>query len=656
MTSAPLPKNELDRLLAYLAHEDDFVFLETTRITADEHRSWLFRQPVDRLLCTAADKPAEFFSKARSALDQGHYLAGWFAYEFGEMLEPSLARRSAMAPDTVLADFGVFPTPHIFDHATGTFTGAGPWPLAPAREASDYAVTNPRLNETRERYLASIARIKAYIENGDTYQVNYTLKYLFDFHGAATALYTALRRSQSVSYGALLSGNGQRILSCSPELFFRRQGDRCTVRPMKGTMVRGRTTSEDTALASRLRNDPKNRSENIMIVDLLRNDLGRLSRSGSIAVTDLFTVETYETVHQMTSTIQSRLRPMLGLEEFSRALFPCGSVTGAPKIRTMEIIRELESAPRGVYTGGIGFFTPAGDGVFSVPIRTVVLKNGQGEMGIGSGVVADSDPMAEWEECLLKGKFLTSPRPEFQLIETMLWRPAAGYWLLDAHLARLTASARLLGFAMHRDQVLSALSDLSDSADKSDRSARSTKPARRVRLLLAKDGSLEITSSPCALPTMTGPPPFPGPTGEPLPVRLAATPTDRGSLYLFHKTTQRQLYDEEKKMAAGQGFFEVLFTNRQGELTEGSFTNVFVQRGDTLLTPPVACGLLNGVFRHHLLTTFPDLVREAVLTPADLTTADGLYVGNSVRGLVPVRPITSGNDLEVPKRQGRGQD
>ncbi len=634
MTPAPLPKHELDRLLAFLAHEDDFVLFETTRITEAEHRSWLFRQPVERLICNAADKPAEFFSKAQAALNQGNYLAGWFAYEFGERLEPTLARQPPLASGTVLADFGVYPAPHIFDHATGEFIGSSPWPLAPAEDTTGYDISNPRLNETRERYLTSIAKIKAYIESGDTYQVNYTLKYLFDFQGAAAAFYKALRRNQSVSYGAYLRSNGHQILSFSPELFFRRQGERCVVRPMKGTMGRGRTPAEDGALAARLQNDPKNRSENIMIVDLLRNDLGRLCQSGTVAVTDLFNVETYETVHQMTSTIEGRLRPDLGLEEFFRAIFPCGSVTGAPKIRTMEIIRELESSTRDVYTGGIGFFTPDGDSVFSVPIRTVVLKNGHGEMGIGSGVVADSDPMAEWEECQLKGRFLTAPRPEFQLIETMLWQAGKGFWLLDEHLARLAASASLLGFAMDREKVLAALSDLSDLSDRSD---RSTKPARRVRLLLAKDGNVEITSTPCAPPTLTGPPPFTEPAGEPLPVRWATTPTDRTSLYLFHKTTERQLYDDERKRAADQGVFEVLFTNQQGEVTEGSFTNIFVQKGDLLLTPPVSSGLLNGIFRQHLLTSYPDRVREAVLFPADLTTADGLYVGNSVRGLVRVR-------------------
>jgi para-aminobenzoate synthetase/4-amino-4-deoxychorismate lyase len=634
MTFSRLATHELNRLLAHLAHEDDFVFLETGRITAEEHRSWLFRQPLDRLIRTAADSPALFFKKAQNALAQGYYLAGWFAYEFGEMLEPTLARRIAIAPATVLADFGVFPTPHIFDHATGNFSGAGPWPLAPAEEAAGYAVTNLRLNETRERYLDSIARIKTYIENGDTYQVNYTMKYLFDFHGQAAALYTALRRSQSVSYAALLSARNRQILSFSPELFFRRQGDHCTVRPMKGTMARGKTTTEDAALAARLRNDPKNRSENIMIVDLLRNDLGRLSLNGTVSVTDLFTVETYETVHQMTSTISSRLRPDLGLEEFFRAIFPCGSVTGAPKIRTMEIIRELESALRGIYTGGIGFFTPAGDSVFSVPIRTVVLENGHGEMGIGSGVVADSDPMAEWEECQLKGRFLKAPLPEFQLIETILWHAEGGYWLLDAHLERLTASASLLGFTADRDRVLAAL-----AAEETKMPGNAT--ACRVRLLLAKDGSIEITATPCPLPVLTGPPPFPAPFSPSLKVRLASFPTNRESLYLFHKTTQRQLYDDERKLAVDQGFFEVLFTNQQGEITEGSFTNVFVQKGGMLLTPPVSCGLLNGVFRHHLLTTCPDRVREAVITPTDLATADSIYVGNSVRGLVPVRLIAS---------------
>ncbi len=641
MAVAPFSNRKIADLLNYLAGEEYYAFLETTKITTDEHLSWLFRKPVDRLRCRAADSAETFLTQAQDALDKGFYLAGWFSYEFGHLLEPVLARPLNLAPETILAEFGIFPPPHVFNHNTNTFNETGPWPSSGNKSRKtepEYSINSLHLSETREEYLKKINLIKAYIAAGDTYQINYTLKYFFDFLGSENLLYEALRRSQSVSYAAFMRQGKRKILSFSPELFFRKKKTHCQVRPMKGTVHRGKTSAEDEKLTDFLRQDPKNRSENIMIVDLLRNDLGRISLPGQVITPDLFSIEKFETVHQMTSTIEANLRPDISLSEFCRALLPCGSVTGAPKIRTMEIIRELEKFPRGIYTGGIGFFTPSGDAVFNVPIRTVVLENGKGEMGIGSGVVYDSNPEEEWLECRLKGNFLVNPLPEFQLIETILWQPGKGYWLLDYHLQRLLDSAAHLCFTVDGDQILANLETIKQRLSQ-ENNAGTDLPARRVRLLLAKNGAVDIQSTPCGLPVaVTIPEKDESNRPQSMPkVLFSKHRVDRKWEYLYHKTTQRKLYEQELEKAQDKGYLEILFENEKGDITEGSFSNIFIRQGDMLLTPPVSSGLLPGVLREYLLASYPDKVREAVITREDIAKADCLYIGNSVRGLVQVK-------------------
>lgn len=627
----PLPDAVLSQILARLAIEEEYVFLETTRRTAEENRSLLFLKPAGHISCSAGDDPVRFFHQAEEALAQGFHLAGWMAYEFGFLFEPVLKKKLAALADRPLARFGVFPAPLVFDHRTGEWDHGTPWPPLSSAGPADqgFAVRGLRPNMDQADYITAIRRIKEYIEAGDTYQVNFTLKLLFSLDGSPEALYEALRRNQSVSYGACIRWGDQRIMSFSPELFFRKdQAGRCTVRPMKGTIRRGRFRQEDEKLALFLQNDGKNRSENVMIVDLLRNDLGRVCTAGSIAVPSLFDIETYETLHQMTSTVTGELARQTSLFTLMKALFPCGSVTGAPKIRTMEIIRELEAGPRGVYTGAIGHLAPDGQATFNVPIRTLHLVGNNGEMGIGSGVVHDSDPQQEWQECLLKGRFLTHPAPSCKLIETILWLPDLGYWLLDEHLERLTDSASFLLFFHEREKIEAHLRDLAGSF---------TGLPRRVRLTLAKDGTIDCTVAECQAPA-TLPPVLPGRGGTNLPrVCFSPIPTDPASPYLYHKTTLRGLYDEERRKALAAGCYEVLFRNNRGEVTEGSISNIFLRRGDRLLTPPVESGLLNGVLRRHLLSHPPLPMEETVLNRRDIEKADALFVGNSVRGLVQVR-------------------
>jgi len=456
---------------------------------------------------------------------------------------------------------------------------------------------------------------------GDSYQVNFTLPLDFDFQGSVARLYQSLRRNQSVSYGAWIRQNGRDILSFSPELFFEADASRVKVRPMKGTMSRGRTTVEDAKLRKFLANDLKNRSENIMIVDLLRNDLSRLlyeGGGGRVEPRALFAVETYESLLQMTSTVYGYPADnnRLTLQEIISSLFPCGSVTGAPKIRSMEIIRELEIRHRGIYCGALGY-AGSQSMCFNVPIRTLSIEGNRGSMGIGSGIVADSDPVKEWQECLLKGNFLTHPRPQFQLIETLLWQPDAGFFLYDHHVERLADSAEYFQFVYSQEKVSDALSMAV---------ADSTEPLR-VRLLLHRDGRCVVTTTPhCTTPTTR--------TGE---ICLSAQQVDLYNLWLYHKTTQRDLLNTEYELATAQGYQDFLFCNQHGQITEGAISNVFIRRNTRetiLLTPPLCCGLLAGTYRRMLLEQGKAVEHE--LRRKDLCEAREVYVANSVRGLVRV--------------------
>ncbi len=629
MTQHPRPfsHKQLTSLLAGL--KDDFVLLETAKITDDNFSSLLFHKPIDRLQCFGNISPVKFLDKCQEMLDRGFYLAGWFSYEFGLGLEPRL-NHLLPTKDILLADLGVYHAPYSYDHRQGSWSH-GDIPAGLSQHES-CQIENIRLSQTQEAYEQNIAKIKSLIAAGDTYQVNYTLKILFDFHGSADELYLQLRRNQMVSYSAYLSNNKQQIMSFSPELFFRKDKDLCTVRPMKGTSRRGRTLNEDQEHALFLQNDEKNRAENVMIVDLLRNDLGKLAAMGSVEVKSLFDVESYESLLQMTSTITAKTAADLPLTHLFKAMFPCGSVTGAPKIRTMEIIHELETDRRGVYTGAIGYLAPNGDALFNVPIRTVVLEGTKGEMGIGSGIVADSSAKKEWQECCLKGHFLSKPRPDFQLIETMLWSAATGYWLLNQHLERVEASARYFGYPFHEKEVRAALNRYQDDI---------TEGAARVRFLLHREGGITISHTPCPLPGNLSLPPIASP--NPLAkICFATERTDSSDLFLYHKTTQRQIYDRLWQEASAKGYLDLIFTNERGEISEGAITNIFIEKEGVFFTPPVNSGLLPGVFRGYLLATFPDQVREKTLFAEDLM-APGttLYLGNSVRGLVQVTPVTA---------------
>lgn len=628
--------NIVKSLCSVLSKRDDFVFLDTSRPDSANTRSLLFLHPVKRLQFFHGEDENRFLKEVEQLQRQGFYISGWFSYEFGYLLEPTLKRRLTRKDDekVLLADLGVFSSCHTFDHETGEHD----FPLEGcAEEFPRYRVDNLRASLTEEEYIGALHKILAYIEAGDTYQVNYTLKLFFDFDGSPERFYCDLRRNQSVGYGSCMRWHDRRIMSFSPELFFWKKGGEVRVRPMKGTLKRGKTLAEDAENRKFLTSDVKNQSENVMIVDLLRNDLGHLMHylpGGDVRVDSLFDVETYETLLQMTSTITASSKRSaldgLPLRSFLQAIFPCGSVTGAPKIRTMEIIDELEKERRGVYTGAIGCFFPDGEAVFNVPIRTVVLDGNRGEMGIGSGIVHDSDPQQEWQECLLKGRFLTAPQQEFELLETMLWHPERGLWLVEEHLDRLEASAEYFFFQFDRNTIQTALERLAGLKEDSP---------SKIRLLLHKDGTFHLEQAPCSAPERWELPEKPEPPADFLPqVALSRNTIDSDLRWFYHKTTNRQFYNEEYAAASKAGLMDMLFQNERGEITEGCISNIVIYKDGRYLTPPVGDGLLPGVMRQHLLRSSGNTgtLLERSLYVRDLESAEAIFLCNSVRGVVRV--------------------
>jgi para-aminobenzoate synthetase/4-amino-4-deoxychorismate lyase len=463
---------------------------------------------------------------------------------------------------------------------------------------------------SQKHYFQAVRRIQSLIGRGDTYQVNYTFPLQARWTGDAVAWYRELAAAQGAPYSAYVDMGRWKILSLSPELFFEKQGNRLRVRPMKGSAPRGRWDSEDRAFAKTLRSSAKERAENVMIVDLLRNDLGKIARAGSVRTTNLCQTEPYPTLWQMTSEIEAQLRPGAGLAAMMEALFPSGSVTGAPKRRTMEIIRDLESGPRGLYTGTLGLLRPDDRWTFSVGIRTLTLdeKTGDARCPVGSGITAASRPADEYRECLLKSDFLKTP--SFDLVESFRCKDGKGF-LMNAHLARLRRSAKRLGFVWNEARL---------RADMEKELARHRTGVWKIRLRMARDGRVRCEAEPIHLPL------------KKWRIALAKTPVDERDIFLYHKTTRRDVYDHHRLSYPGMD--DVILWNRRGEITESTVANVVVEMKGKRYTPPVSSGLLGGVFRQTLLRR--GRVRERALTRQDLRRADGVFLVNSVRGWIPV--------------------
>jgi para-aminobenzoate synthetase / 4-amino-4-deoxychorismate lyase len=610
----------LDLLNHVISGEENVVFLDTARPSHGQRYSLLFKNPL-RIYRTRTGRHIGEILERISEESGNRWIAGYFSYEAAYWLEDKFRALRPRKPSRIgdLLWFGVFDEPYIFDHAAGTWN-------RPLKTRRNLCVTSslPGKNPapgisgliSRRGYFAALRRIRKLIAAGDVYQVNFTYDVSVSSPLRPWEMYKDLRLKQPVPFGAFIKTRGATVASFSPELFFLRERSLIRVKPMKGTAARGRFSAEDRAKASALAEDPKNRSENIMIVDLLRNDLGRICEPGSVAVRRLFDVERHPTVFQMTSTVKGRLRNGTCFADYIRALFPSGSVTGAPKIRAMEIISELERGPRGVYCGAIGYSSPDGRAVFSVPIRTLQRNAGQKKwrFRVGSGVVWDSSPEEELQECMDKCGFLTSRRPDFRLFESLLFSKGK-FVHLQEHGERFFDSAGYFDFAVTKkawDQTTQGIVKKLGSAGGGP---------FKVRIFSDSNGKFSWDHEPAG-------------TLHKATVRICGTAVDSDNPFLYHKTTFREWYDKSMNDIRDKKYFDVLHINRRGELTEGARSNVFITISGVLYTPPVRCGLLPGVLRNRLLKA--GKCKEKILFPEDLKKAESVFCGNSVRGLVKV--------------------
>lgn len=556
----------------------------------------LYARPVDEVVAWEAGEVLPALEAIRVAVREGRHAAGFLTYEAGCALDPktlSLTRRRKEMP---LLWFGIFEGFETVAVEAMLGDPAAAWLGRPV----------PRL--AKADYGAAGERVRAHLFAGDYYQANLTFGCDVPMRGPALSAYARIRARSAAGWGGVVRYPGGWLLSASPEQFVTLKGGVLEAKPMKGTAPRHADIVEDKAAADDLAADPKQRAENLMIVDLLRNDLARVAETGSVDVPELFAVEHYPTVHQMVSRVTARLRDGLDAVDVLKALFPCGSITGAPKYAAMESLNALEPEPRGAYTGSMGWIAPDGDMAFNVLIRTLELADGAAiaRLGLGSGLVVDSVMEKEWAECLLKGSFVTGDSAEFDLIETMRFEPEGGIANLERHLDRLKDAATTFGFRFDRHDARNELQAAT---------FRHTKPAM-LRLLLSPKGSIAIELKPAPMRPE-----------EPVAVAVRPLPVDPADVRLRYKTTSRRFYDDTRKES---GAYETIFVDPDGRLTEGSFTTVFVERDGKYLTPPVKRGLIPGVLRAKLIDE--GKAEEADLTVEDLK--DGFFVGNSVRGMI----------------------
>ena len=593
------------------------VFLENILVQHSREAAFVYENPIDIICVTDPDDIEDGLLRIRQATEDGSHVAGWISYETGLVLEQRLRPLLSKNPKVPFIYMGIFDDRKVLD------TIAADYYWQHEQEKMGYNLSNLSLSQTRTEYSEIFEKIHEYLKAGDIYQVNYTQKARFDFEGSAKALYAALRNAQAVEYAAFIETDDISVLSLSPELFIKKDGANITAKPMKGTGRRGRFEQEDIKYSEALYNSKKDRAENLMIVDLLRNDLSRLARNGSVEVSKLYEIEKYRTLFTMTSTIKAQVEKETSPVDIIRSIFPCGSVTGAPKIRAQEIINEIENEQRSIYTGAIGYFSPNGDMCLSVPIRTLTIdKKDRGELGIGGAIVADSEVEKEYKECLLKADFLSRSYPKFDLIESIGWTQKDGYGYLEDHLDRLKRSANYYSFPYNRSELVEKLNEHAKflPANKGDR--------YKVRLLLSRRGSISIISE--KIPMVFN---------DILPkITLAEHPINSEDPIYFHKTTCRNYYENElRKKQKETGCFDVIFHNEKGEITEGSFTNIFIKKGNIYYTPKQECGLLGGVFRQKVLEDDKIKTDETIIYKHDLEGAEQIFLCNSIRGMIEVK-------------------
>lgn len=580
------------------------VLLETTLPSQDETRTFLFAKPVEVLAAYTFSELEILIKKIDSYIERGFYLAGYLSYEAGYLFEEGFRRPLENFPFTFpLAWFGVYENPRITESTANS--------ISPQQDS--FTIHSLSMNLSQAEYEEKVLKILDYIKRGETYQVNFTFRVGFDLEGNPFSLYEALKKRQRVAYSAVVHDGKRQILSLSPELFFKRKNNALLARPMKGTSPRGKSELDDRKLLEELSQDSKTKAENSMIVDLIRNDFGKIAKLGTVQVEKLRQIEKYETLFQMTSTVKSTLKESIDYYQLFKALLPGGSITGAPKYRTMQIIQKLESTFRDVYTGAIGFISKE-EAIFNIPIRTIVLENGKGTMGVGSGIVWDSNPKKEYEECIVKQRFLFGTIP-LQLIESILLRNGKPT-LLNLHLKRLKISAHFFGFSYNEEEIVNAITQY--NKDKIDKSS-----TVKLRLELFRDGKFQLEHSNIQIQRK--------PLGR---IQLSHVRINSNNIFQSHKTTIRKTYNEEYKRALKEGFMDFLFLNEKEEIVETSIYNLFIKKDNQYYTPPLSSGALPGVMREYLLKK--GKLKEKTLTITDLQFADKIYLCNSVRGIMRV--------------------
>ena len=570
------------------------------RLPGKKARWGLFQDPVKTVSVLRPDGIVPALKWAELSMKKGLHVAGFISYEASSAFDPA---------NKTLKITGGFPLLWLSSYSC----------YSAFKIPSGFKIRPQSVRLFREtgktKYLADVKKIKKYIYDGETYQVNYTFRVSGKRLDNPGRFFMNLCSSHPVPYSAYINTGKIKVISNSPELFLESVSGKIRSLPMKGTASRALTSEEDEITARQLANDPKNRAENIMIVDMVRNDLGRICKPGSISADPLFRVDTYPTVHQMVSGVNGELKPGTGLVEILAAAFPSASITGAPKIRAMEIISELESSPRKIYTGAIGCFSPNGDLCLNVAIRTFLCSNGRTELGIGSGIVADSELRKEWLECLMKSGFANFNPPDFDVLETILWNKDKGFAYLKEHLERARNSQTYFGREWNEGCSKRALARLNTllSRKKTDNA--------RVRLLVSKTGKVKTEYSVLEKAGWN--------KGE-LKLKISSRPVNSKDVFLYHKTTNRDFYNSEFEKARSDGFDEVIFMNEKGEVTEGAISNIFILKKGEWLTPPSRCGLLRGIWRGKTICKLH--AQEIIIMLKDLKTAERIIIGNSVRG------------------------
>jgi para-aminobenzoate synthetase/4-amino-4-deoxychorismate lyase len=593
-----------------------YVLLENRKTMIESASAHYFYGEYARIHCYQPEAVRDCLKNVEEARRLGKYIVGYIAYEAAYGLNKKIFPTYHNSSHRPLIDFYIFENHEILMQ---------PQVDSLLREkiskncSKETFIHHLALSFDLDSYSASLEKLKGYIKNGDTYQVNFTGKYTFQLQGCPIQLYQALRERQKVAFSALFHSEETKLLSFSPELFFEKKGENFCSKPMKGTMPRSNNHILDAKNRDQLTSNPKTIAENMIIVDLIRNDLSIIAKPKSVHVPRLLEVEQYETVYQMTSTVQCKVEPEICFSDIIGSLFPCGSITGAPKIKTMQIIRALEKKDRGIYTGAIGYITPQNDMCFNVAIRTLHLDEDQnGEMGVGGGITYDSHPEDEFEEAKLKAKFLTGLAVPFDLIECFLYEVGVGFRYLDDHLARLQKSAQIFNFTFSKKAIVKKLIEIENTMD----------TACKVKIVLQKNGHFNISSTQFDAQSVK----------RKIKICSEKIKTENNIL-LRHKTTAqsvRGFYDASfARENTDTELFDIVFVNEQGFITEGSKSNVFISKQGNILTPPLACGILPGIMRKKYMTEYPQ-TKEAYITKEDLIAADTIWMTNSVVGIIQV--------------------